>query len=88
MKSSQKLPHPLSAVEPTSGVETRRKSREPLYGEPKKPTIFALTPTASSKLDLLAAEFALSRSELIEQIARGIIPIGSYSDSSSDKSLL
>lgn len=77
MRSPQKLRQSLSALEQASKVETRRKSREPLYGEPKKPTIFSLTPTASEKLDLLAAEFALSRSELIEQIARGIIPVGS-----------
>lgn len=77
MKAPQKLHQPLSTLEQTSGVATKRKSREPLYGEPKKPTIFSLTPTASEKLDVLAAEFALSRSELIEQIARGIIPVGS-----------
>jgi hypothetical protein len=58
-------------------AETKRKSREPLYGELKKPTMISLTPTASGKLEALASEFSLSRSELIEQIARGMISIGS-----------
>ncbi|MGV0028418.1 hypothetical protein ACFE35_25795 [Phormidesmis priestleyi ANT.L61.2] len=39
--------------------------------------MLSLTPTAVEKLETLASEFSLSRSELIEQIARGMIPIGS-----------
>ncbi|HIK19012.1 ribbon-helix-helix protein, CopG family [Oculatella sp. LEGE 06141] len=35
-----------------------------------------LTPTGVEKLDELAAEFQLSRSEFIEQIARRLIPVG------------
>lgn len=58
-----------------AGIEAKRKSRETLYGEHKKPTMISLTPTGAEKLEALAAEFSLSRSELIEQIARGIIPI-------------
>lgn len=77
MSYRQKLNQKLSALDPPLVVKTKRKSRETFYGEPKKPTIFSLTPTASEKLDVLAAEFSLSRSELIEQIARGIIPVDS-----------
>jgi metal-responsive CopG/Arc/MetJ family transcriptional regulator len=53
----------------------KRKGREQLYGELKKPTMVALTPTGVEKLDELAAEFSLSRSEFVEQIARGILSV-------------
>lgn len=35
----------------------------------------SLTPTAIARLDKLAQEFNLSRSELVEQIGRGTIPL-------------
>jgi hypothetical protein len=78
MSYGQKLSQKLSALEQSSDKVPKRKSRETFYGELKKPTIFSLTPTASENLNVLAAEFSLSRSELIEQIARGIISV-SYS---------
>lgn len=53
-----------------------RKGLGQYYSEPKKPTMIGLTPTAVEQLDDLAAEFHLSRSEFIEQIARRIIPVG------------
>ena len=46
-----------------------------LYDEVKKRVSLSLTPTAISKLDELAQELSLSRSELVEQIARGVIPL-------------
>lgn len=77
MKSQKKLDQNSDPSEQPVEAETKRKSREPLYGELKKPTMISLTPTAAGKLETLASEFSLSRSELIEQIARGMIPIGS-----------
>lgn len=41
------------------------------YSEQKKQIGIGLTPTGLEKLDQIAKEFKLSRSELIEQIARG-----------------
>ena len=62
----------------TAAMETqkpKRKGRDQLYGELKKPTMIALTPTGVEKLDELAAEFSLSRSEFIERIARGMLSV-------------
>ncbi|MBD1862409.1 MULTISPECIES: hypothetical protein [Trichocoleus] len=53
----------------------KRKGRDQLYGELKKPTMIALTPTGVEKLDALAAEFSLSRSEFIERIARKVLTV-------------
>jgi len=47
-----------------------------LHDELKKRVNFSLTPTAVEGLDLLAADRGLSRSELIEQVGRRIIPLG------------
>lgn len=49
------------------------RGRPELYSEVKKKKTFSLTPTASQNLDNLSAAFNLSQSELIEQIAKGII---------------
>ncbi|OKH29999.1 hypothetical protein NIES2101_42790 [Calothrix sp. HK-06] len=46
-----------------------------MYDEIKKSVSLSLTPTAVKKLDILAGNMSLSRSEFIEQIARGIIKI-------------
>ena len=46
-----------------------------LYDEVKKRVNLSLTPTAIAGLDELAAELDLSRSELVERVARGIIPL-------------
>ncbi len=46
-----------------------------LYDEVKKRVNLSLTPTAIAGLDELAKELDLSRSELVEQIGRGIIPL-------------
>ena len=46
-----------------------------LYDEVKKRVNLSLTPTAIAGLDKLSEEFDLSRSELVEQIGRGMIPL-------------
>lgn len=46
-----------------------------MWGELKKPVTMTLTPTSISGLDALAYSLGLSRSELVERIGRGVIPI-------------
>jgi len=46
-----------------------------LHDEVKRQISLTLTPTAQQRLDAMAAERGLSRSEFIEQIARGLIPL-------------
>ena len=46
-----------------------------LYDEVKKRVNLSLTPTAIAGLDELAQELGLSRSELVEQVGRGLIPL-------------
>lgn len=43
-----------------------------LYDQVKQAFSFSLTPTAVKKLEEMAKSLGLSRSELVEQIARGI----------------
>ena len=51
------------------------KGEPELYDEKKKPPNLALTPTAAKMLDELATKMGLTRSEFVERIARGIIPL-------------
>ena len=51
-----------------------------LYDHIKLPTTVSLTPVARQQLDALARSFNLSRSELIEQIARGVIQVKGKND--------
>lgn len=55
----------------------RKKSKgvPELYNEVKKRVNLSLTPTAIAGLDQLSQELNLSRSELVEKIGRGAIPI-------------
>ena len=53
--------------------QVKRKTRSTLYGETKKSVSMTLTETAVKVLDQMAIELNLTRSELVEQIARGII---------------
>ena len=46
------------------------KGEAALYDESKKTTAIALTPTAVLALDVRARELNLSRSELVEKLAR------------------
>lgn len=51
------------------------KGEPELYDEKKKPLNLALTPTGAKMLDELATKMGLTRSEFVERIARGIIPL-------------
>jgi hypothetical protein len=53
----------------------RTKGRGVEHDEVKKQTNLSLTPTAVEGLDAIAKERGISRSELVEQIGRGIIPL-------------
>lgn len=46
-----------------------------MWGELKKPVTMTLTPTSVDGLDVIAHGLGLSRSELVERIGRGVIPI-------------
>lgn len=51
------------------------KGEPELYDEKKKPLNLALTPTGAKMLDELAEKLGLTRSEFVERIARGLIPL-------------
>jgi len=51
-----------------------------MWDEVKKQVGIAITPTANAKLDAIARHYGLSKSELIERIARGWIPLGEMQD--------
>jgi len=51
------------------------KGQPEMYDEHKKRVNISLTPTAVERLDALAGSMDVSRSELIEQVARGTIPL-------------
>ena len=57
------------------GIQNKRGIPE-LWDELKRRCTIALTPTAITGLDQLAKQRKLSRSELIERIGRGLIPLG------------
>ena len=51
------------------------RGRPEMYSEVKTSVCLALTRTAIAKLDELAKSMQISRSEFVEQIARGLIEI-------------
>lgn len=53
------------------------KGEPELYDEKKKPLNLAMTPTAAKMLEELASQMELTRSELVERVARGIISLQS-----------
>ena len=55
--------------------QKKSKGYPELYDEVKKRVNLSLTPTAIAGLDELSQELDLSRSELVEQIGRGLIPL-------------
>lgn len=55
--------------------QKKSKGVPELYNEVKKRVNLSLTPTAIAGLDKLSQELHLSRSELVEQVGRGSIPI-------------
>jgi hypothetical protein len=57
-------------------VSRNPEGRPPEYGETKQRVNMTLTPTSIDGLDLLARALNLSRSEFVERIGRGIIPLG------------
>jgi hypothetical protein len=58
-----------------------------LHDELKRRVNISLTPTGVEGLDVLAAEWRLSRSELIEQIGRGQIRIAAQQDDAAESEL-
>lgn len=60
----------------------KRVKGEPLfYDEVKKDTIFMLTNTARQQLDTRAKELGISRSELVERFARGLLVLPEQEES-------
>jgi len=57
----------------------RVKGEGAIYSETKKFVTFTLTPSGIAHLNELADQYDLSRSEFVEQIARGVIPLSSGS---------
>lgn len=51
------------------------KGQPIMYDELKKVVAVSLTPTAVQRLDVLAESMDVTRSELIEQVARGTYPV-------------
>jgi hypothetical protein len=51
------------------------KAKHSEYAEIKKDAHFSLTPTSIDGLDKMARQRKISRSELVERIGRGLIPI-------------
>lgn len=60
------------------------KGEPELYDEKKKPLNIAMTPTGAKMLDDLAKNMGLTRSELVERIARGVIPLQTNSLETDD----
>ena len=58
----------------------RYMTRPALYNELKKCLNLTLTPTAIARLEECAQAWKLSKSALVEQIARGIIPLPNPQD--------
>lgn len=53
----------------------RMKGEGVYHDEVKKPVNLTLTPTAAGGLDAIAKSRDLSRSEMVERIGRGLIPL-------------
>ncbi|MGK7873052.1 MAG: ribbon-helix-helix domain-containing protein [Xenococcaceae cyanobacterium] len=66
--STQRGQHPNSLL-------NLDKGRETVYSEAKVRRNFTITPTADEGLKRLAEKLGVSKSELIEQIGRGLISI-------------
>ena len=67
---------PWQRKKPQKGIKSQRGQGE-MYDEVKRPQTLSLTRTAVFGLDELARERGISRSELVEQVGRGIIPLPS-----------
>ncbi len=67
---------PWQRKKPQKGIKSQRGQGE-MYGEVKRAQTLSLTRTAVLGLDELARSRGISRSELVEQVGRGIIPLPS-----------
>jgi hypothetical protein len=67
------------------GGQKNLRNRPELYSELKHCFSVALTPTGAAKLDTLAQSVSLSRSELVERIARGTIKLDFEEPQTSDQ---
>jgi len=74
---------------PTTGKKNQKGQPEK-YGEMKKRVNFTLTPTGIAQLEGLAVQRQLSKSEFIEQVARGEISTQTQPDAltSVDKEVI
>lgn len=62
-----------------------QKDLPELYDEVKKRVNLALTPTGINGLDAIASSLDISRSELVEQIGRKLIPVNVNSLTQEEK---
>jgi len=65
--------------------EKRVKGVGALHNEPKKRYSITLTPTCVANLDAIAKKRGISRSELVEQIGRGLIPLADQTTSQNER---
>lgn len=72
---------------PTRGKKNQKGQPEK-YGEMKKRVNFTLTPTGIAQLEGLAIQRQLSKSEFIEQVARGEISTHPDALTSMDKEVV
>lgn len=61
------------------------EGRPPRYGKTKTRVNLTLTDDSISGLDAIAAALSLSRSELVERIGRGLIPLYSVALSEEER---
>lgn len=70
------------------GKRPRTKGEPAFYDEMKKRVNLTLTPTSIEGLDELAEAWGVSRSELMERIGRGVIPVPKPEEVNQLKKLL
>jgi hypothetical protein len=68
-------PNQKGALDMAKPKHKSMRNQPEMYDELKKPFTFSLTPTAAKELKSLAKIHGISRSELVEQIARGRIKL-------------
>ena len=71
----------------TKGHKNRRGQPE-LYEVLKKRYTMTLTPTGADGLDAIASGLGISRSELVERIGRGLIPLSPDALTNNERSTL
>jgi hypothetical protein len=72
-KKRQKKAVPVNQQEQFSIPKKRVKGEGVFYDERKKQISMSLTPTALTRLDIIAEEAGLSRSEFLERVLRRLI---------------